>query len=136
MIDRGQFKLAVVEACSGLRYLFPLSSFAVLVAYFARASLIFKVALVMATIPVTIFMNSLRIAITGVLVNTFGNEVAEGFLHDFEGWVVFLAALSVMALIVFMYGRIVLKTSSLHQMFDFDDGVLTNACRFHWQRDQ
>ena len=121
LIDMGQFKLAVVEACSGLRYLFPLSSFAVLVAYFARASLMFKVALVMATIPVTIFMNSLRIAITGVLVNTFGNEVAEGFLHDFEGWVVFLAALSVMSLIVFMYGRIILKTSSLHQMFDFDE---------------
>lgn len=92
IIDMGSFKLAVVEACSGLRYLFPLFSFSVLVAYFVRGSLWFKVLLVLSTVPVTIFMNSLRIAITGVLVNTFGNAVAEGFLHDFEGWVVFLAA--------------------------------------------
>ena len=66
--------LAVVEACR-LRYLFPLSSFAVLVGYLPGP--VFKVALVMATIPVTTYEQPA--AITGVLVNTFGNEVAEAF---------------------------------------------------------
>jgi exosortase D (VPLPA-CTERM-specific) len=36
-------------------------------------------------------MNSLRIAITGILVDNWGTEMAEGFLHDFEGWLIFMA---------------------------------------------
>lgn len=120
IIDMGSFKLAVVEACSGLRYLFPLSSFAVLVAYFVRAGWAFKTLLVVSTVPVTILMNSLRIAGTGVIVNTFGIEAAEGFLHDFEGWVVFLAALAVLVSMVVVYGHFVRRAASVHDMFDFE----------------
>ena len=45
--------------------------------------------LVVMAAPLTIFMNSFRIGVIGVLVNAYGIGQAEGFLHLFEGWVIF-----------------------------------------------
>ena len=89
IIDLGTYQLQVAEACSGLRYLFPLMSFGFLVATLYRGPSWQKVLLFLATIPITIFMNSGRIGVIGYLVNSYGIAQAEGFLHLFEGWVVF-----------------------------------------------
>jgi exosortase D (VPLPA-CTERM-specific) len=90
IIDLGNYKLQVAEACSGLRYLFPLMSFGFLFAILYVGNLWQKAILFLSTIPITIGMNSLRIAVIGVLVNGYGTEQAEGFLHFFEGWVIFI----------------------------------------------
>lgn len=90
IIDLGDLKLQVAEACSGLRYLFPFLSLGVMTAYLYRGPLWQKIFIVLSTIPITVFMNSFRIAVTGVLVQNYGTEHAEGALHLFEGWVVFL----------------------------------------------
>lgn len=94
IIDLGDYKLQVAEACSGLRYLFPFLSLGVMTAYLYRSALWRKLVIVGATIPITIVMNSLRIAATGALVQAYGVEHAEGALHFFEGWVVFLFCLA------------------------------------------
>ena len=91
IIDLGNYQLQVVEACSGLRYLFPLMSLGFIGAYLYQASVWKRGVLFLSTVPITIFMNSLRIAITGILVDNWGTEMAEGFLHDFEGWLIFMA---------------------------------------------
>jgi len=91
IIDLGNYQLQVVEACSGLRYLFPLMSLGFIGAYLYQASFWKRAVLFLSTVPITIFMNSLRIAITGILVDNWGTEMAEGFLHDFEGWLIFMA---------------------------------------------
>ena len=96
IIDLGDFKLHVVEACSGMRYLFPLASIGFITAMFYRASFWKKALIFASTIPITIFMNSFRIATTGVLVERYGSSIAEGFLHDFEGWVVFVICLCIL----------------------------------------
>jgi exosortase D (VPLPA-CTERM-specific) len=98
VIDLGLFKLQVVEACSGLRYLFPLSSFGFLCGYLFIAPRWQRVTVFLSSIPITILMNSLRIGITGVLVDRFGVEMAEGFFHDFEGWIIFCGCVSIMLL--------------------------------------
>ncbi len=98
VIDLGNYKLQVVEACSGLRYLFPLVTLGVIVAYFYQDSFWKKCVVVASTLPITIFMNSLRIGIIGVLVEYWGIEMAEGFLHDFEGWVVFMFCFAILLL--------------------------------------
>jgi len=98
IIDLGQFKLQVVEACSGLRYLFPLLSLSFIAAYFFSVSNWKRSLIVISSIPITIFMNSFRIGVIGVLVEYWGIEQAEGFLHDFEGWVVFMFSLGVIFL--------------------------------------
>jgi len=90
IIDLGGYKLQVVEACSGLRYLFPLISFSYLMAYLLEDKAWKRLIVFLSAIPITVFMNSLRIGIIGVTVNWWGIEMAEGFIHEFEGWVVFM----------------------------------------------
>jgi exosortase D (VPLPA-CTERM-specific) len=90
IIDLGSYKLQVAEACSGLRYLLPLTCLAYLIAYLYKAALWKKAIVVISAAPITIFINSFRIAVTAVLVNNFGIHMAEGFFHQFEGWIVFL----------------------------------------------
>jgi exosortase D (VPLPA-CTERM-specific) len=93
VIDLGTYKLQVAEACSGLRYLFPLMTLGVIVGYLFRGRTWMRWCLFLSTIPITVLMNSFRIGVIGVLVDRFGIEQAEGFLHEFEGWVVFMTCL-------------------------------------------
>ena len=102
----GDYKLQVAEACSGLRYLFPFLSLGFLAAYLYKAPLWQRAIVFLSTIPITIFMNSVRIAITGILVQQYGNEHAEGFIHLFEGWVVFLFCLAILFGVIVILGRI------------------------------
>ena len=96
VIDLGSYKLQVVEACSGLRYLFPLLTLGVIIACFLKSRTWIRWLVVLSTVPITILMNSFRIGVIGVLVDRYGISQAEGFLHDFEGWVVFMACLALL----------------------------------------
>ncbi len=100
IIDLGSYQLQVAEACSGLRYLFPFLSLGVIAAYLLRTPYWAKMLVVFSVIPITIIMNAFRIAVTGFLVANFGSQHADGFLHFFEGWVVFLMCLGVLAIII------------------------------------
>ncbi|MFY9327892.1 MAG: VPLPA-CTERM-specific exosortase XrtD [Georgfuchsia sp.] len=92
VLDMGGTKLLVAEACAGLRYLFPLMSLGAIAGLMMRAPLWMRWAVFLVTIPITIFMNSFRIAVTGMLVEGGSTAHTEGFLHLFEGWVVFIVA--------------------------------------------
>ncbi len=96
IIDLGSYQLQLADACSGLNYMVPLLAIGVMMAGFLRTSLWRRVVLVLLTIPLTVAMNVLRIAIAGLLVKHVGPETAEGFVHDFEGWLVFVASLGLM----------------------------------------
>ena len=98
VIDLGTYKLQVAEACSGLRYLFPLMSFGYLFAILYRGPWWHKLILFLSTVPITILMNSFRIGVIGVLVDRFGIAQAEGFLHFFEGWIIFVACVALLYL--------------------------------------
>ncbi len=93
VIDIGTMQMQVVEACSGLRYLLPLVALAYIVGVFSKASLVRLGLLLVAAAPITVLMNSVRIALTAVFSEYLGVNTAEGFLHDFEGWVIFFPAL-------------------------------------------
>lgn len=98
LIDLGDYRLEVVEACSGLTYLYPLLGFGTICAYLYRTSLWKRIFVVLSTIPIAILLNSFRIGMIGVLVNYWGAAAAEGFLHDFEGWIVFMVCVSILFL--------------------------------------
>ncbi|WP_375205642.1 VPLPA-CTERM-specific exosortase XrtD [Hyphococcus sp.] len=106
IIDLGDYKLQVAEACSGLRYLFPFLSLGFLAAYLFHAPLWQRAIVFLSTIPITIVMNSFRIAVTGILVQRFGPEHAEGFIHMFEGWVVFLLCLALLFAVIALLSRL------------------------------
>ncbi len=96
VIDLGTMKLQVVDACSGLRYLFPLMTLGFISAYFFKAPFWKRAVVFLSSIPVTVLMNSFRIGMIGVAVEYWGQSMAEGFLHQFEGWVVFMACTAVL----------------------------------------
>lgn len=90
IIDLGVMRLHVAEACSGLRYLFPIMSFSYIFAVLYRGPVWHKAVLLLAAVPITVFMNSVRIAVAGVIANKYGVEWLDGFTHFFEGWVIFI----------------------------------------------
>ncbi len=104
VIDLGDYKLQVAEACSGLRYLFPFVSIGVMAGYMYRGPFWHKLIIVLSTIPITILMNSFRIGATGALVAAYGPEHAEGALHFFEGWVVFVFCLAALFGVIAILG--------------------------------
>ena len=106
VIDLGVFQLQVAEACDGLRYLFPLMTLGFIMAYFFKAPWWKRALLFLSSIPITILMNSLRIGIIGVTVQHWGIGMAEGFLHQFQGWIIFMSCLVLMVLEVMLLARL------------------------------
>lgn len=98
LIDLGVFKLEVIEACSGLTYLYPLLGFGAICAYMYRTETWKRAVIVISTIPIAILLNSFRIGMIGFLVKFFGIEQAQGFVHDFEGFAVFMACVAILFL--------------------------------------
>ena len=91
-------RLSVVEACSGIRSLLSLTFLSLVYGYFFEKKMWIRVTLFLATVPIAIVANGSRVTITGILTQV-KPEMAEGFFHEAEGWVIFMVALAI--LIVF-----------------------------------
>lgn len=124
VIDLGVYKLQVVEACSGLRYLFPLFSLSIVAAFIFKAAMWKRVVIVLSSIPITIVMNSFRIGVIGILVEFYGIDQAEGFLHDFEGWVIFMASMGILILEMWFLLKIGKDKSKLSDAFAIEEVVV------------
>ena len=120
VIDLGSYKLQVVEACNGLRYLFPLMTLGVIVGYFYHAALWKRVLIFVSTVPITILMNSFRIGVIGILVEHWGISMAEGFLHDFEGWAIFMACFGILFLEMWLLLRLSNDQRRLSEVFGIE----------------
>lgn len=122
VIDLGVYKLQVVEACSGLRYLYPLLSVGFLMAYMYPGKLHWRALIFVSTVPITVLTNSARIAMVGVLVERWGSGMADGFLHYFEGWVIFLVCQLILMLEIWLIERFG-RRRSLIDVQQFPDPV-------------
>jgi exosortase len=103
-------KLEVVEACSGIRSLMTLVTLAVVFAYFThprsgnsnrpggrfgwlrsygfwRSTII-----ICSAVPIAILTNASRVSGTGILSRYYGTQIADGFFHEFSGWVIYIVA--------------------------------------------
>ena len=97
--------LNVVEACSGIRSLMALSFLALIYAYFFDKKVWMRWALLIATVPIAIAANAARVTITGIL-SEYRTDLAQGFFHMLEGWVLFLVAFVLMIATHGMLNRI------------------------------
>jgi exosortase len=88
-------RLDVVEACSGIRSLLTLTFLSLVYGYFFEKRIWVRVVLFLSTIPIAITANAGRVTLTGIL-SEIKPEYAEGFLHEFSGWVIFMIALGIM----------------------------------------
>lgn len=85
--------LSVVEACSGIRSLLSLTFLVLVYGYWFDRRVWMRIVLLGATVPIAIAANASRVTITGLL-SEYRSELAEGFFHLAEGWVIFLVALA------------------------------------------
>lgn len=92
VLELANQKLSVVEACSGIRSLLSLSFLALVYGHFFETKVWLRVVMFVLTIPIAIIANAGRVTITGILAAT-KPELAEGFFHTFEGWIIFIIAM-------------------------------------------
>jgi len=88
--------LEVAEACSGIRSLVSLLTLAIVFGYFSDPRGWVRTLLALSSVPVAIVTNGFRVAGTGIAAHQFGAAAAEGFFHEFSGWLVFVAAFMLM----------------------------------------
>jgi exosortase len=98
--------LEVAEACSGIRSLITLITLALVYGYFVDSRTWFRAALVACAVPIAIIANGARVAGTGIAAHWFGREAAEGFFHEFSGWIVFLIAFAMLLAVHGLFARI------------------------------
>ncbi len=125
VIDLGAYKLQVVDACSGLRYLYPLVALGFILAYLCQIPIWLRTLIFVSTVPITVIMNSIRIGAIGVSVEYWGPEMAEGLLHDIEGWFMFMASLAVLMLELHILLRISGDKRSISELLVIDDSAHT-----------
>jgi exosortase D (VPLPA-CTERM-specific) len=106
LIDLGTYKLQVVDACSGLRYLFPLLSLSFLAAYLFDAPIWQRALVLLSSIPITIAMNGFRIGVVGVTMDRWGPRMADAALHFLEGWIIFVASALLLSAEVYTLARL------------------------------
>lgn len=100
------YSLEVVEACSGIRSLMTLIALAVAYGYLAEPRRWVRYVLALLMIPIAIVTNAIRILGAGMLAHRYGPSTAEGFLHGFSGWLIFVSALALMFLCHWILRRI------------------------------
>jgi exosortase len=119
VLELASQKLNVVEACSGIRSLLTLTFLSLVYGYFCEKRVWIRVALFLSTIPIAIVANSGRVTITGVIAQ-FKPELAEGLFHELQGWVIFMVAFAILALLHQVLIRIAIMLESGHKHEEFN----------------
>jgi exosortase B len=94
ILQIGQYKLLVADACAGLHTLFTLEALGLLYLNIVRHDALFRnVALAILIVPISFAANVIRVITLTLITYHFGDEAGQGFLHGFAGMVLFLSAL-------------------------------------------
>ncbi len=131
IIDLDFTKLQVVDACSGLRFFIPLVIMGILIAYFFHKIWWKRIVLVLSTIPIAVLINGLRIFSVGFLYQFWGKAAAEGFFHDFSGWVILTVSLAFLYLESFILKRLCGKETE--RQSSADDNKTVQGAGFNIQ---
>jgi len=98
VINLPAMSLEVAEACSGIRSLMSLVTLAIIYGYLTEKRVAIRIALAVASIPIAVAANSVRIIGTGLLVQYWDPEKAEGFFHASWGWIIFVVSMALLIL--------------------------------------
>jgi exosortase len=93
VIGLAAMKLDVAEACSGIRSLLTLVTLAIIYGYLMETRIWVRLTLVCLAVPIAVAANGFRIFGTGLLVQYWDPDKAEGFFHTFSGWLIYVVAL-------------------------------------------
>ena len=93
VINLPSMALEVAEACSGIRSLMSLVTLAIIYGYLMEKRLWVRWLLAIASVPIAVAANSIRIIGTGLLVQYWDADKAEGYFHASWGWIIFVVSL-------------------------------------------
>jgi exosortase B len=94
ILQIGQYKLLVADACAGLHTLVTLEALGLLYLNIIRHDALFRnVTLAILIVPISFTANVIRVMVLTLITYHFGDEAGQGFLHGFAGMVLFLSAL-------------------------------------------
>ena len=93
VIHLASMSLEIAEACSGLRSLLSLVTLAIIYGYLMETRNWVRIALAFGAVPIAVAANVFRIVGTGLVGQFWDPDKAQGFFHEFQGWLVFVAAL-------------------------------------------
>ncbi len=93
IINLPAMALEVAEACSGIRSLMSLVTLAIIYGYLTEKRIWVRWLLAIAAVPITVAANSVRIIGTGLLVQYWDADKAEGYFHASWGWIIFVISL-------------------------------------------
>jgi exosortase len=129
IIDLGVLRLHVAEACSGLRYLFPILSFSYIFAVLYRGPMWHKAVLLISAAPITVLDELGPHRVAGIIAQRYGTDWLDGFTHFFEGWVIFITCVAILFLLAWVLLKLQRKMS-LTEALDLEtDGLMTQAAR-------
>jgi len=93
IINLPAMPLEVADACSGIRSLLSLTTLTIMYGYLLEKRILIRVLLGLAAIPIAVAANGFRIIGTGLLVQYWDPDKAQGFFHEFSGWLIFVFSL-------------------------------------------
>lgn len=94
ILQIGQYKLLVADACAGLNSLFTLEAIGLLyINVINHQAFLRNVLLAVLIVPISFTSNVLRVCTLALITYHMGDEAGQGFLHNFSGMVLFLTAL-------------------------------------------
>jgi exosortase B len=95
MLQIGQYKLLVADACAGMHTLISLEALGLLYLNLVKHdSAIRNISLAILIIPISFIANVTRVMILILVTFYFGDEAGQGFVHGFAGMVLFVVALT------------------------------------------
>jgi exosortase len=115
VLELASQKLNVVEACSGIRSLLTLTFLSLVYGYFCEKRMWIRVFLFLSTVPIAIVANAGRVTLTGVIAN-YKPELAEGLFHEAQGWVIFMVAFAILALLHQLLVRVAIIFENRHEL--------------------
>ena len=95
----GGFEFDVADPCSGLRSLLAMTALTAVYAYFTQRTTLRKWILFMASIPLAVVGNIARIVTVAIVAEALGGKLALGIYHEYSGYILFTAAISMMVVI-------------------------------------
>lgn len=94
ILQIGQYKLLVADACAGLQTLFTLEALGLLYLNIVRHDSLFRnVALAILIVPISFTANVIRVMVLTLITYHYGDAAGQGYLHGFAGMVLFISAL-------------------------------------------
>lgn len=122
ILQVGYYKLLVADACAGLHTVFTLEAMGLLYLHLIkRDSFLRNVSLATLIIPISFVANTVRVIVLVLVTYYFGDEVGQGFVHDFAGFVLFGVAL---VLIIFTDSSIHFFEKVITRKRGVNDGVV------------